>query len=186
MIFLMPSAKNVVARAATCAPHPSPLHYLQNGVYVTHLLAVRKYGNQMVAGSELCAGRGRSLNFNFRIVSTVAAAVWGWALSWCKTSPSVSIPQCPLLFEHNTVLCTIDRLSTILLVFEDRFIEVSKQCRHHFASRRHTFGFLGPGRWRVFPLHALTLACRFIVVHPCLHACDCPLQESLSCFDVSL
>jgi len=38
---------------------------------------------------------------------------------------------------------------------------------------------LGPGWWRMFPLHALMFACRFIVLQPCFSSCDCLLQENL-------
>jgi len=74
----------------------------------------------------------------------------------------------------------------ILLLFEDRPVTVPKQHQSHFASRRHTFEFLGHGQWNVFPLHALTFACRFIVVLPGFIACDNPLQESLSYFMILL
>jgi hypothetical protein len=77
-----------------------------------------------------------------------------------------------IFFKYSTVPCTVDHLSTILVVLEDGPITVSKQRQHCFVSRRHIFEFLGPGRWRVFPLLALKFACRFIVVHPCLIACD--------------
>lgn len=40
---------------------------------------------------QLCAGWGRSFNFSFWIIS-IAAGVWGRALSWCKTAPFVTIP----------------------------------------------------------------------------------------------
>jgi hypothetical protein len=51
-----------------------------------------------------------------------------------------------LLFKLSTILCTTDRLSTILVVLKDGPIKVLKQCQHHFAGRRHTSEFLGPGR----------------------------------------
>jgi hypothetical protein len=48
----------------------------------------------------------------------------------------------------------------------------------------HTFEFLVPGRWHVFPLHTLTFAWRFVVVGPCFIACDNPFKERLSFFTI--
>jgi hypothetical protein len=74
----------------------------------------------------------------------------------------------------------------ILLVHKDGPIKFPIQYEHHFPGRRHTFEFLGPGSWYVFPLHALMFACRFIVMHPLFMTCDKALQENLSFFTVSL
>jgi len=49
-----------------------------------------------------------------------------------------------ILFKHNTIPCTIDYLSMILVVLEVGPIKVSKQCQYHFAGLRHIFICLGP------------------------------------------
>jgi hypothetical protein len=54
-----------------------------------------------------------------------------------------------LLFKHSTIPCTIDHLSTILVVLKAGPIKVPKQCKHCFAGRMHTFEYLGPGQWCV-------------------------------------
>jgi len=160
----------LVAYEAMYAPHPWPLHCLQMGVHITHLWVICEYGNQMGWYQDCILGGGRSLNFTFHIISMVTAAKWGQALCY-RTTLFVSIPLhllwivCFNFFRHNTILCTIDPLTMIVLMLEDGLIEVSKQCQHQFAGRRHTFGLLGHGWWYVFSHHSLTFACRFIVVH---------------------
>jgi len=60
----------------------------------------------------------------------------------CQHSPaSTANSGFQILFKQSTILCTIDRLSMILVVYEDEPIEVPKQCQHHFAGRRHPFEF---------------------------------------------
>jgi len=77
-------------------------------------------------------------------------------------------------------------LSTILLMLKDRPTEVPKQHQNHFARGRHTFEFLGPGCWCVFPLHAFMFARRFMAVHSYFITWDNVPQESLSFFTISL
>jgi hypothetical protein len=84
-------------------------------------------------------------NFTFWIISMVAAPVWGQALSWCKTTSFSRIPLCLLQIAGcnssssvaqypYTIVC----LYMILVVLKDDPVKVPKQCKHHFASRRHT------------------------------------------------
>jgi len=82
--------------------------------------------------SGLYAGQEGSSNFSFWIVLIDAAAIWGWTLSWSKTT-----------------------LSAFLCVYCEEWVSAALQAyystvhQHHFAGRRHTFEFLCPGWWRV-------------------------------------
>jgi len=109
--------------------------------------------------SGLYAGWERSLNFRIWIISTVTAAVWFWKLSWCRTSPFVSIPLHWLnsrfhLFKYSVIiLCSIDYLSMLLLVLEYGPIKVQKQHKHLPADGT-LLNFLAMG-YDTIPLHAL-------------------------------
>jgi len=63
--------------------------------------------------------------------------------------------------------------------------EVPKQYKHHFAGRRYTSEFLGPGQWYVSTRYSV-FPCRFTVMHQCFNACDNPQKENLSFFTISL
>jgi len=102
-------------------------------------------------------------------------------ISFCQNFSVVTVNSgFQLLFKHSTILCTLDRLSMILVVLENVPIKVAKQYQHHFPSRRHTFECLGPG--------SHSLLWHYLQVHsgsPCFVACDSSLHKSLS-FMISL
>jgi hypothetical protein len=81
-----------IAREAAHALLLAPPLRLHIGVHVTQILAVRKYWSQKGLYLDRMLGGRRSSNFSFRMVPTVAAAVWCRVFSWCKTTPFVSIP----------------------------------------------------------------------------------------------
>jgi hypothetical protein len=146
-------------------------------------------GNRWARRGLWCVGE--KLEFSFRNLSKVAAAVSGRVLSWYKTTWFVSISLRLLQtagFSSSRIAQSAHYWLSVqvLVVLEDGPNEVPKQRQHHFADRMHTFEFLDPGWWRVFPLHALTFACRFVVMQPCFIACDNSLQERHSFFTISL
>jgi hypothetical protein len=117
----------------------------------------------------LYAGWATNSNFSFRIVSTVAAAVWGRTVvtmrnnSTCQHSSVFTANSgFQLVFKHSTTPCTVGQLFMILVVLEDGPIRSQNDINITLSAE-----FLGPGRQHVFPLHTFMFACRFIVVHPC-------------------
>jgi len=66
--------------------------------------------------------------------------------SICQHSSAFTVNnRFELLFKYSTIPCIIDHLFVILVVLKDGLIKVPKQHQHNFASRRHTYEFLGPG-----------------------------------------
>jgi hypothetical protein len=134
-----------VAREATYAPRPWPLRRLQIGVHVTHLLAVRKYDNQMGWDLDwkLCGGEAR-----ISVLESFERSLLPYEFNSCHDAKQLHLSKflciyCEFLasahFKHSTVHCTNDRLSTILVVSEDGPIKITKQRQRHFAGRRHTW-----------------------------------------------
>jgi len=85
-----------------------------------------------------------------------------------------------LFFKHSTKLCTNDCLSMILLLTEDGPIKSQKSVNITLLAEGTLLDFSDLGD-NVFPLHALTFACKFIAVPPCFITCDNPLHKSF-CF----
>jgi hypothetical protein len=76
--------------------------------------------------------------------------------STCRHSSALTVYSgFQLLFKHSIIPCTIDRLSTTPTVLANGPNKDPKQSQHHFPSTRHTYEFLGPGQWHVFPLQAV-------------------------------
>jgi hypothetical protein len=157
---------------AAYAPRPWPLHRLQTGVHVTHFWAVRIYDSQMRRDLDCVLGGGeRSIS----VFESFQRSLLPCEVERCHNAKQLHLSAFPcvywemrgfqLFLKHSTIPCTIDRLSMTLVVLEDGPIKVTKERQHHFVGRRHTFEFLGPGWWRVFPLYALLFACMLIVVH---------------------
>jgi hypothetical protein len=149
------------------------------------LWIVWKYGNQIEWDLDCMLVR-ENLEYQFWIISTVAAAVCGRVLLWCKTTPFFSIPLHLLQIAGFNSPSSIAQYLALLTVcpwswyYSKMGPFKSQNSVNITLSAEGSFEFLGPGQWRVFPLHALTFSCRSIVVHPCFIACDNPLQESLS------
>jgi hypothetical protein len=68
--------------------------------------------------------------------------------------------ECQLLFKQSAALCTVGRLSTILSPLKSK---ISVNINLPAESTPLNFSVLGDD---VFPLHALSFAYGFIVVHP--------------------
>jgi len=115
--FLMPPSKNVFSCAwSHVCTMPLNSSAFANW-HTCNTQAVWKYGNQMGVRIWLYAGWGKSLNFHFQIVSIVAAAIWGWALLWCRTTPFVSIPLCLLQIVGFTFSLSIAQYCALLSIY---------------------------------------------------------------------
>jgi len=88
------------------------------------------------------------------------------------------------LFKHSTIPCITDRLSTILVALEDGPVKFTRQRQRYFTDKGMLLNFLVLGDDGVFPLHAMTFACTFTVVHPRFVACA--RLRKASCPDFAL
>jgi len=82
------------------------------------------------------------------------------------------------ILKLSIIPCTTDHFSTILVVLKDGPIEVQNSVNITLPAEGTVLNFLVLGD-DVFPLHASTSACKFILVHSCFITYDNPLQKSL-------
>jgi len=140
----------------------------------------------MGAKYGLYVGWDKSSKFSFQIVSMVAAAVKGRALSWYKMTSFVSIPLHLLRITHGTILCTM--CTTRLPVHNPGSVRGQACWKFHnsiniaLPAEGTLLNYLVLGNDMCFHF---TL-CRFTEVHPCFVTCDNPLQESLSFLNILL
>jgi len=111
-------------------------------------------------------------------------AIWGQALSWCKTvyqhsSVFTANSGFQLLFKHGTIPCNIDHLPMILVVVEDRPFEVPNSVNIILAAEGTLLNFLVLGT-DMFPPSPCFDICLQVRSGTPMFFCDNLLQENLS------
>jgi hypothetical protein len=91
---------------------------------------------------------------------------------------SSSVVNCRLqsALQHSSVTCTVNSLSSFLILFQNKPLHIPEGYQFFFKYWRDTAELLLSWETRMFPLHTLSLVFWVQMVHPCLIASDHPIQ----------